>query len=167
MEVSIRRAVPADGERIADIYNQGIIARTATFETEPRTAEDRQRWLEENQNAPAVVATDDGTVIGFAYAGEYRSRPCYRGIGEFSVYVDERFRGMGIGKKLLLALIDEAHDLGYWKLVSRIFDFNVASRELCLACGFREVGTYEKHGKLDGRWLDCVIVEKIIEENIN
>ena len=167
MEVTIRRAVPVDGARIADIYNQGIQARTATFETELRTAEDRQRWLEEHQNVPAVIALADSGVIGFAYAGEYRLRPCYEGIGEFSVYIDESFRGMGVGKVLLRALIDEAKNLGYWKLVSRIFDFNVASRQLCRACGFREVGTYEKHGKLDGRWVDCVIVEKLITENID
>ncbi len=105
--------------------------------------------------------------MGFAYAGEYRSRPCYRGIGEFSVYVDENFRSHGIGKMLLNAMIEEAKTLGYWKLVSRVFDFNIASRELCRACGFREVGTYEKHGKLDGRWVDCVIVEKVIAENID
>jgi phosphinothricin acetyltransferase len=113
------------------------------------------------------VAIVDGVVMGFAYAGEYRSRPCYRGIGEFSVYVDENFRSHGIGKMLLNAMIEEAKTLGYWKLVSRVFDFNIASRELCRACGFREVGTYEKHGKLDGRWVDCVIVEKVIAENID
>lgn len=167
MDVIIRRAVPSDGARIADIYNQGIQARTATFETELRTAEDRQKWLKEHQNVPAVVGVIDEKVIGFAYAGEYRTRPCYRGIGEFSVYIDENFRGLGIGKILLNAMLEEAKSLGYWKLVSRIFDFNIASRQLCRACGFREVGTYEKHGKLDGKWVDCVIVERIITENID
>lgn len=167
MDVMVRRAVPTDGKRIADIYNQGIRARTATFETELRSAEERQKWLEEHQDVPAVVGVVDGSVIGFAYAGEYRPRSCYRGIGEFSVYVDENFRTHGVGKMLLNAMIDEAKDLGYWKLVSRIFDFNIASRKLCRACGFREVGTYEKHGKLDNRWVDCVIVEKVITENID
>jgi predicted phosphodiesterase len=62
-------------------------------------------------------------------------------------------------------LIDEARRLGYWKLVSRVFTFNQASRALCAACGFREVGVYEKHGQLDGRWLDCVIVERLIGEH--
>jgi len=75
--------------------------------------------------------------------------------------MDREFRGHGIGKVLLNALIEEARKLGYWKLVSRIFDFNTASRQLCKACGFREVGVYEKHGKLDGRWIGCVIVERL------
>ena len=114
-----------------------------------------------------MVAIIDGIVVGFAYAGEYRPRQCYRGIGEFSVYLDRDFRGQGIGKRLLNALIDEARRLGYWKLVSRIFDFNMASRRLCQSCGFREVGIYAKHGKLDERWIDCVIVERIISENLD
>lgn len=166
MDVVIRTAVPTDGARIADIYNQGIQARTATFETELRTSDDRTQWLEEHLDAPAVVAVLNGSVVGFAYADSYRSRPCYRGIGEFSVYVDAQCRSQGVGKLLLNALVVEAQSLGYWKLISRIFDFNMASRALCRACGFREVGTYEKHGQLDGRWLDCVIVEKVIAENL-
>ena len=166
MEIVVRKAVPSDGARIADIYNQGIQARTATFETDLRTAEEQQQWLEEHAGAPAVVAVVNGGVVGFAHAAAYRSRPCYRGIGEFSVYVDASSRSCGVGKTLLNALVAEAQALGYWKLVSRIFDFNTASRKLCQACGFREVGIYEKHGKLDGRWIDCVIVERVIPENL-
>lgn len=67
---------------------------------------------------------------------------------------------------LLESLVEEAGRLGYWKLTSRIFDFNSASRHLCRSCGFREVGIHEKHSKLDGRWIDCIIVEKMIPENI-
>jgi len=66
---------------------------------------------------------------------------------------------------LLTALIDAARERGYWKLVSRIFPFNAGSRALCRSCGFREVGTYEKHGRLDGKWLDVIIVERLIPEN--
>ncbi len=166
MEIVVRRAIPHDGARIAAIYNQGIQARTATFETDLRTADDQRQWIAEHADAPAVVAVVRGIVVGFAHAAAYRSRPCYQGIGEFSVYVDANFQSRGVGKILLTALIAEARDLGYWKLVSRIFDFNTASRKLCQACGFREVGIYEKHGQLDGRWIDCVIVEKVITENL-
>lgn len=157
MATHIRATALSDAERIAEIYNQGIEERGSTFETELRTAEDREEWIRTHTGYPAVVAEHGGRVVGFAYAGEYRPRECYRGIGEFSVYMDREFRGHGIGKVLLNALIEEARKLGYWKLVSRIFDFNTASRQLCKACGFREVGVYEKHGKLDGRWIDCVI----------
>jgi phosphinothricin acetyltransferase len=71
-----------------------------------------------------------------------------------------------VGRTLLDALVGVAKDRGDWKLVSRIFPFNTASRALCRACGFREVGVYEKHGRLDGRWLDVVIVERLIPENL-
>ena len=62
--------------------------------------------------------------------------------------------------------MDTARERGYWKLVSRIFPFNAGSRALCRACGFREVGVYEKHGQLDGQWLDVVIVERLISQNL-
>jgi phosphinothricin acetyltransferase len=104
--------------------------------------------------------------VGWASISIYNIRPCYSGVGEFSVYVKEGYRGRGVGKKLMTALIEEAKRLGYWKILSRIFTFNVASRNLCRSCGFREVGIYEKHGKLNGRWLDTVIVERLIHENL-
>ncbi len=105
-------------------------------------------------------------VIGSASLSSYRPRACYAGIAEFSIYLDRRARGRGLGRPLLNALVDTARQRGYWKLVSRIFTFNQASRALCRACGFREVGVYEKHGQLDGAWLDVVIVERLIPENL-
>jgi len=165
--VRTRAATPADAAAIAEIYNQGIADRVATYETEPRSAEERQAWLEAlGGRYPAVVAEADDRVVGWAAAGAYRARACYRGIGEFSVYVHRDWRGHGVGDRLLAALIDEAERLGFWKLVSRIFLFNEASRALCRKHGFREVGIYEKHAKLDGRWLDVVIVERLIPANL-
>ena len=94
------------------------------------------------------------------------TRECYRGIGEFSMYVHRDWRRRGVGDLLLAALISEAERLGLWKLLSRIFPFNEASRALCRKHGFREVGVYEKHARLDGRWLDVVIVERLISANL-
>lgn len=104
--------------------------------------------------------------MGWAGLSGYRPRDCYAGIGEFSVYLDTAVRGQGIGRRLLEALIDVARAQGYWKLLSRIFLFNTASRALCRSVGFREVGIYEKHGQLEGRWLDVVIVERLIPGTI-
>lgn len=165
MPVTIRAAVMADAAAIADIYNQGIAERAATFETVPRTAADIEARLREQERYPLVVAAEDGRVIGWAGASAYRPRACYAGIAEVSAYIDRASRGRGIGRRLLEALIAAAREHGCWKLVSRIFPFNTASRALCRACGFREVGVYEKHGCLDGRWLDVVIVERLIPEN--
>jgi L-amino acid N-acyltransferase YncA len=167
MPSQIRAALPADASAIAAIYNQGIEERAATFETTLRSAEDMLERIRAAARFPVLVAVDpDGIVLGWAGLSAYRTRACYAGIAEFSVYLDSKVRGRGAGKQLLNALIETAATLGYWKLLSRAFLFNTASRALCRACGFREVGTYEKHAKLGDSWLDVVIVERMIPANL-
>ena len=166
MTISIRPAAKADASAIASIYNQGIEDRGATFETELRTPLDIVARLEEGSRLPVLVAEDDGAVIGWAGLSSYRPRACYAGIAEFSIYLERAARGHGVGRQLLSSLIDSARERGYWKLVSRVFPFNAGSRALCRSCGFREVGIYEKHGRLDGEWLDVIIVERLIPENL-
>ena len=166
--VHVRNASVEDAATIAEIYNQGIEDRVATYETELRSVEDQKAWLRATADRyPAVVAEIDGEIVGWAGAGPYRARECYRGIGEFSMYVHRDWRGRGVGDLLIAALISEAERLGLWKLLSRIFPFNEASRALCRKHGFREVGVYEKHARLDGHWLDVVIVERLITANLN
>jgi phosphinothricin acetyltransferase len=157
-----RPATTADAEAIARIYNEGIEDRIATFETRPRTPADVGSWLDGVH--PVVVVEHNGTVIAFAATSVYRPRECYGGVAEFSVYVARRERGRGAGRVAMEALTDAAEAAGFWKLVSRVIAENDASRALLRACGFREVGTYERHGKLDGQWRDTVIVEKLLGE---
>ena len=165
--ILLRTATAEDAASIAEIYNQGIEDRVATYETERRSEEYQQAWLQAIAGRyPAVVAQIDGEIIGWAGAGPYRVRECYQGIGEFSMYVHRDWRRRGVGDLLLASLISEAERLGLWKLLSRIFPFNEASRALCRKHGFREVGVYEKHARLDGRWLDVVIVERLISSNL-
>lgn len=166
-DLKIRRATIGDAKEIATIYNEAILEKGATFETELRSEEERKAWLKEHGDKyPILVADVKGRLAGWAGVSSYRDRTCYSGIGEFSIYVSKHFRGRGIGKILLSELIEEASRKGYWKLLSRIFVSNLVSRELCKSCGFREVGIYEKHGKLDGKWIDTVIVERLIPENL-
>jgi L-amino acid N-acyltransferase YncA len=158
-----RLAELRDAPAIAEIYNQGIEDRTATFETEPRTATAVEELLATRTSRyPAVVVEDDDRVLGFAWTSEYRARSAYAGVAEFAVYVARGARGQGLGRLAMGALIIEAERSGFWKLVSRIFQENLASRRLCAAFGFREVGVYRRHGQLDGRWMDCVIVERLL-----
>src|SRR5918911_2430137 len=165
---TIRHATRADAAAIARIYNEGMADRVATFETEPRSAEQIEAQLaERGDRYPTIVVERDGQVVAWAAASPYSSRPCYAGVVEFSVYVARTARGMGLGRAVLERLLDECTQRGFWKLVSRVFPENTASRALCRSLGFREVGVYEKHGKLDGVWKDCVIVERLISANVD
>jgi L-amino acid N-acyltransferase YncA len=158
----VRAAAPADAAAICEIYNQGIDDRIATFETAPRTVTDVRTWF--NSSHPIVVVEDAGRVIAFASTSPYRSRDCYRGVAEFSVYVARDARGHGAGAAAMRALIDAAREAGFWKLVSRVFVENAPSRRLCQVVGFREVGTYLRHAQLDGTWRDVVIVERLLDD---
>src|SRR5437667_131613 len=155
--------LPADAETIAAIYNEGIAERIATFETEPRTAAEIATLLASKQDRyPTVVVERDGRIVGWAGASAYRSRPAYAGVAEHSVYVARAARGTGVGREALDALCRVYAERGFWKLVSRIFTENKASLVLHERCGFRVVGVYRRHGQLEGRWRDCVIVEKLL-----
>jgi len=159
-----RKANPEDAIEIARIYNQGIAGGDATFETRPRTEADIARWFDGVH--PAVVVLEGDRTVAFAATFTYRPRACYAGIAEVSVYVDRDFRKRGAGRLALEGVIDAAEEAGFWKLVSRIFPENIASRRLVASLGFREVGRYEKHGRLQGEWRDVIIVERLISANL-
>jgi len=167
--VHVRLATPEDADAVAAIYNDGIRGRSATFETQERTASDIRAW--HRKPYPFLVAelqSGDGEMetVGWIRASPYRTRECYAGIAEFSVYVAAAARRKHVGDTLMAAFLLECESAGFWKIVSRIFPENVASRALCARRGFREVGIYEKHAQLDGRWRDVVIVERLFRENL-
>src|SRR6476659_4312492 len=133
----VRTANLDDAAAIARIYNEGIEDRVATFETRKRTEEDERAWLDGVH--PCVVVELEGDVIAFGATFAYRPRDCYAGIAEASLYVSRSARGHGVGRRAMNALIEAAAQAGFWKLVSRIFVENDASRGLCRKTGFREV----------------------------
>ena len=159
--VHVRPATRDDAEAITRIYNEGIRGRGATFETRERTVSQVAVWFDDPR-FPILVASKDGRVVGWAAASSYRARECYRGIAECSIYVATNHHGHGIGAALMPPFLAALERAGFWKVLSRLFPENTRSRALCARFGFREVGTYERHGQLDGVWRDVVIVERLV-----
>jgi phosphinothricin acetyltransferase len=162
--VVIRAAVPTDAAAICRIYNQGIRDRVATLETEERTPEERQRWLEaRGTRHPVLVAEVGEEVVGWGSLNPFNPRRAYDHVADFSLYVERGWRGRGVGGRLLAALEAAARALGYHKLVLSAFPWNEAGMRAYRRAGFREVGVYREQGRLDGRWVDTVVMEKILE----
>jgi L-amino acid N-acyltransferase YncA len=161
-ELRTRAATLADAAAIAAIHNEGIADRIATFETEPRAAGQVAEWFT-GRRLMFVAETEETGPVAFAASFPYSDRACYSGIGEFSVYVRRDYRGRGAGRAVLAALIEAAAAAGLHKLTSRVFPENITSRALLKRLGFAEIGTHRRHGKLDGVWRDCVIVERSLD----
>ncbi len=162
--VALRRATSVDAKRIAAIYNEGIAGGASTFETELRTPADITDWFGPPDLPVLVAQQRAGEVIGWARIAPYSSRPCYRGVGEASVYVAEQRRGHGTGTALASALALEAERAGLYKLLGKLFPENEASRRLVARLGFREVGLHSRHGRLNGVWRDVLLVELLLGE---
>ena len=114
-----------------------------------------------------MTEDESGEVVAWASAPPYRpGRAAYSGIAEFSIYVARDARGRGVGRATLAALIEACEAHGYWKLCPGSSRRTTASLALCRSLGFREVGTYRRHGKLDGEWRDCVIVELLLGDAV-
>lgn len=163
---AVRAAQSGDSSAIAAIYNEGIRSRAATFETRERTREDIFAWFESPRH-PMLVAEENSEVVGWVAASTYRSRECYAGVAEFSIYISSIAQGHGVGNLLMAAFTPACTDAGFWKLLSRIFPENKASFALCKRHGFREVGIYAKHAQLDGVWRDVIIVERLLLPSSN
>lgn len=162
--LEIRDAAIEDAPAIARIYNQGIEDRVATLETQPRAAEERAEWLAaRSARHPVLVATDgQGAVVGWGALNRFNPRPAYDHVTDFSVYVARDQRGNGIGDALLGALEGRARSLGYHKMVLAAFPTNAPGMRLYERHGFAQVGIYREQGMLDGRWIDVIVMEKLL-----
>ena len=165
MTVTIRDATGADAGAICAIHNQGIADRIATLETTLRVPTDTLTWLgERGPRHPVLVAELDSAVVGWASLNRFNPRPAYDFVADFSVYVERARRGQGVGRQLLDALIDRARIHGYHKMVLAAMAFNDAGIALYARAGFTRVGVYREQGQLDGRWVDVVIMEKLLDD---
>jgi L-amino acid N-acyltransferase YncA len=159
----VRPAAIADADAICRIYNQGIEDRVATLETAIRTPDERRAWLEgRSPRHPVLVAERGGTIVGWSSVNPFNPRACYDHVGDFSIYVERAARGSGVGRRLLEALIAGARELGYHKLVLAAFPHNAAGCALYARCGFRTVGIYREQGMLNGKWVDVILMERLL-----
>ena len=166
--MEIREATVGDAATIATIYNQGIEDRIATLETLPRSAEERGAWLAtRGPRHPVLVAVDreasgDGAIVGWGALNPFNPRPAYDHVVDFSLYVAREQRGRGIGDALLGALVTRARALGYHKIVLAALPINAPGMRLYERHDFRTVGIYREQGLLDGRWVDVIVMERLL-----
>ncbi len=170
-EYTLRLASPDDATAICRIYNQGIEDRVATLETELRTPEERRQWLAaRGPRHPVVVAevpdaggSQSGEIVAWGSLNPYNPRQAYRFVADFSIYVERAWRGKGAGRLLLERLVELAREQGYHKMVLSAFPTNDAGMALYQKLGFRTVGIYKEQGLLDGRWVDTIVMEKLLD----
>ena len=164
--VSLRAALPDDAEAIAAIYNHEVEHSTATFDLVPRSVETQRQWIADRTGAfSAIVAVDASHgVVGFAALSTYRDRAGYRTTVENSVYVHRDYQRRGVGKLLLSALLDVARDSGFHTVIARIDSQSSGSLALHESLGFVVVGVERQIGRKFGRWLDSVIMQKMLAD---
>jgi phosphinothricin acetyltransferase len=160
----LRLATAADAEAICRIYNQGIEDRVATLETELRTPDERRQWLAgRSARHPVVVAeSGGGDVVAWASLNVFNARAAYRFVADISVYVERAWRGKGAGRVLLEKLVELGRTHGFHKLVLAAFPSNTNGMALYEKLGFRTVGIYREQGQLDGKWVDTIVMERLL-----
>lgn len=159
----MRLASPQDAEATRAIYNAAVTGSTVTFDLVPRNIEEQLNWLAAHAGAyPAIVSTDGGLVVGFGSLSPYRSRPAYSTTVEDSVYVRADRRGQGHGRALLAELVALATAHGFHAVMARIVGGHETSIALHQACGFTLVGVEREVGRKFGRWLDVVVMQRLI-----
>jgi len=151
--------------QILSIFNEAIVNSTALYDYKPRTADMMRAWFEAKATGsfPVIGAEGDGgELMGFATFGSFRTRPAYKYSVEHSVYVDARFRGRGIGRRLLEEVIEAAREQDYHVLIGAIDATNKPSLALHERLGFTHCGTIRQVGFKFGRWLDLSLYQLIL-----
>jgi L-amino acid N-acyltransferase YncA len=146
-----------DWEQVSAIYREGIVTGNATFETE---APPWKSWDAGHLRECRIVARDGRVVLGWSALSLVSGRCIYAGVAEVSLYVGASYRGRGVGRALLEALVAAAEENGIWTMQAGIFPENEASLALHRRCGFREVGRRERLGRMNGVWRDVVLMER-------
>jgi L-amino acid N-acyltransferase len=160
----IRKAEQSDVSTITEIYNEAILTTTATFDTEPKTPEERTDWFRSHdERHPILVAIVDGRIVGWASLSRWSERKAYDDTGETSFYVKEEYRRRGIGRKLKEAILEEARRLHFHTIIARIAGESSVSLHLNEDFGFVHIGTMKEVGRKFGKLLDVHILQKMLD----
>ena len=163
MELTIRDAVPADLIRVQEIYAFWVETSLSTFEEVPPDLAEITRRYEDvlAHELPYLVAESGGTVAGYIYASPWSVRSAYRFACQDSIYIDDAFRGRGIGRALVAELVARCTALGYRQMMAGIGDSeNHASIGMHASCGFEPAGMLDSVGFKFGRWVDVVLMQR-------
>ena len=158
MNYEIREMQPSDGEKVIEIFQEGIDGGNATFEQNVPIWE---AWDNKFFKICRFVLEDENeNIVGWAALQPISNRDCFKGVAEVSIYLKNEFQGKGLGKMLLRKLILDSEEHEFWTLQSGIFPENEASINVHLNLGFRKVGTRERVGQMNGVWRDVILLER-------
>lgn len=161
----IRKATIEDIESITVIYNDAVLHTTATFDTDPKSVENRRQWfVNRTENFPVIVAEDEttGMITGYASLSPWSDKKAYDITAELSLYVHPGNRHMGIGKKLLIELLEVSRGTNLNSIISRITEGNEHSIYLHHQNGFETVGILKQAGRKFDKLLDVTILQKML-----
>jgi phosphinothricin acetyltransferase len=162
-EIAIRLATLADLDRINEIYNHYVLHSTCTYQTEPEPIEGRRKWFETHGELhPVTVAEENGRVVGWGSLSRFHARAAYGRTVENSVYVDPALHRRGIGRLLLLDLIERAQCLGHHTIVALIDAEQLPSIAIHEKLGFETAGRLKEVGYKFDRWLHVVYMQKLL-----
>ncbi len=170
MTCTVRPATRADVPDILDIYNEAVLNTTASYDLEPVSLESRLEWFAEKQGSghPVFVAEEGeggAGLLGWSTYGAFRAKPGYGYTAEHSVYVAAGARGRGVGRSLMLPVIEHARAAGLHVLVGGVDASNAASIGLHLSLGFVQVAHFRQVGRKFGRWLDLAFLQLLLDDS--
>lgn len=160
----VRDAIEKDIDSINSIYNYEVLNGVATFDTEPKTCEERLEWLNHHSSKyPCIVVEKDEKTLAWGSLTQYSTRKAYDGTCEISIYVDKDSRGMGLGKVIIAELLERAKNNGIHVILSRVAGENEASKTLHINFGFELVGILKEVGYKFDRYIDVNFYQKLIK----
>jgi L-amino acid N-acyltransferase YncA len=161
--MQVRRARLDDADALREFYNLEVTTSTVTFDLVPRSPAEQRAWLAERSGAHAVVVAEEGDeILGFGSLSPYRDRPAYTTTVEDSVYVRRDVQGRGVGRALLAELVTVATASGFHTVIARVVGGHEASLALHRRHGFVLVGTEREIGRKFNRWLDVVVLQRLL-----